>query len=147
MLAQREGFMISPASAAKFGDNLGQNPVGTGPFVFKSWTPGQQIVVERNPDYWEPGKPYLDRVVFMLISNAAIGIPRLVTRGSRFRRRADACRHPAAGEAERHHSFAEPGQPLARPANARRPARLSTIRSSVRRWRTPSTGSAWSISS
>jgi peptide/nickel transport system substrate-binding protein len=80
MLAQREGFMISPASAAKFGDNLGQNPVGTGPFVFKSWTPGQQIVVERNPDYWEPGKPYLDRVVFMLISNAAIGIPRLVTR-------------------------------------------------------------------
>jgi peptide/nickel transport system substrate-binding protein len=80
LLGQREGFMMSPASAAKFGDNVGQNPVGTGPFVFKSWTPGQQIVVERNPDYWEPGKPYLDRVVFMLISNAALGIPRLVTK-------------------------------------------------------------------
>lgn len=80
MLAQREGFMISPAAAEKFGANLGQNPVGSGPFVFKSWAPGQQMVVERNPDYWEPGKPYLDRVVFMLISNAAVGIPRLLTR-------------------------------------------------------------------
>jgi peptide/nickel transport system substrate-binding protein len=80
MLAQREGFMISKAAAEKFGDDLGQNPVGTGPFVFKSWMPGQQIVVERNPGYWEPGKPYLDRVVFMLISNAAVGIPRLLTR-------------------------------------------------------------------
>jgi len=80
LLAQREGFMISIASAEKFGDNLGQNPVGTGPFVFKAWTPAQQIVVERNPDYWEPGKPYLDRIVFMLISNAALGIPRLHTR-------------------------------------------------------------------
>ena len=72
--------MISTAAAAKLGDNLAQSPVGTGPFVIKSWTPGQQIVVERNPDYWEPGKPYLDRVVFMLISNAALGIPRLITR-------------------------------------------------------------------
>lgn len=80
MLAQREGFMISPAAAEKHGDALGQNPVGTGPFLFRSWTPGQQIVIERNPDYWEPGKPYLDRVVFALISNAAVGISRLATR-------------------------------------------------------------------
>jgi peptide/nickel transport system substrate-binding protein len=80
MLAQREGFMISMAAAEKFGNDLGQNPVGTGPFVFKSWMSGQQIVVERNPGYWEPGKPYLDRIAFMLISNAAVGIPRLLTR-------------------------------------------------------------------
>jgi peptide/nickel transport system substrate-binding protein len=79
MLAQREGFMISPAAAEKYGENLGQNPVGTGPFIFKSWTPGQQIIVERNRDYWEDGKPYLDQVVFMLISNAAVSVPRLLT--------------------------------------------------------------------
>jgi peptide/nickel transport system substrate-binding protein len=84
MLAQREGFMISPASAEKYGENLGQNPVGTGPFIFRSWTPNQQIVVERNPDYWEPGKPYLDKVVFMLISNSAVAVPRLLTKEADF---------------------------------------------------------------
>ena len=80
MLAQREGFMISPTAAEKFGADLGQNPVGTGPFVFRSWTQGQRIVLEKNLDYWEPGKPYLDAITFMLISNAAVSVPRLLTR-------------------------------------------------------------------
>ncbi len=30
----------------------GRAPIGTGPFVFDSWTPGQEIVFTRNPDYW-----------------------------------------------------------------------------------------------
>jgi peptide/nickel transport system substrate-binding protein len=38
-------------------------PVGTGPFMFKSFTPGQQSVFVRNPDYWQHGKPYFDEVV------------------------------------------------------------------------------------
>lgn len=80
MLGQREGFMASPRSAERYGEGLGQNPVGTGPFVFKEWSPGSRIVVERNPDYWEPGKPYLDRIVFVLTSNSVVGIQRLVTR-------------------------------------------------------------------
>jgi len=80
MLAQREGCMISPQAVEKYGADFGQNPVGTGPFVFKSWTQGQQIVVEKNREYWEPGKPYLDGVTIMLMSNSAVGIPRLLTR-------------------------------------------------------------------
>ena len=46
----------TPASIAK-------NPVGTGPFKFKSFTPGQQSVFVRNDDYWESGKPYVDQLV------------------------------------------------------------------------------------
>ena len=46
-------------------------PVGTGPFVFKEWSRGNHIVLERNPDYWQKGKPYLDRVVFRVIPDAA----------------------------------------------------------------------------
>jgi peptide/nickel transport system substrate-binding protein len=38
-------------------------PIGTGPFKFVSFTPGKRSVFERNPDYWESGKPYLDRVI------------------------------------------------------------------------------------
>jgi len=46
-------------------------PVGTGPFIFKEWKKGQYIVLERNPDYWEAGKPYLDRIIFRTIPDEA----------------------------------------------------------------------------
>ncbi len=35
-------------------------PVGTGPFMFKSFTPGQRSVFTRNPHYWRTGLPYVD---------------------------------------------------------------------------------------
>jgi peptide/nickel transport system substrate-binding protein len=34
--------------------------IGTGPFKFKSYTPGVEFRAERNPHYWKPGLPYLD---------------------------------------------------------------------------------------
>jgi peptide/nickel transport system substrate-binding protein len=37
-------------------------PNGTGPFKFQSFTPGQQSVFVRNPNYWRSGLPYLDTV-------------------------------------------------------------------------------------
>ncbi len=39
------------------------NPnVGTGPYVLKSFSPGQQSVHMRNPNYWRHGQPYFDEV-------------------------------------------------------------------------------------
>jgi len=46
-------------------------PVGTGPFRFKEWKKGQYIALERNPDYWDRGKPYLDGIVFRVIPDAS----------------------------------------------------------------------------
>ncbi len=46
-------------------------PIGTGPFVFKEWKKGEYVLLERNPDYWEPNKPYLDRIIFKVIPDAA----------------------------------------------------------------------------
>ena len=40
-----------------------RNPVGTGAFKLKSWASGDRLVLERNPAYWDKGKPYLDQVI------------------------------------------------------------------------------------
>jgi peptide/nickel transport system substrate-binding protein len=38
-------------------------PIGTGPFRFVTWERGNHIVLERNPDYWDAPRPFLDRLV------------------------------------------------------------------------------------
>jgi peptide/nickel transport system substrate-binding protein len=40
-----------------------KNPVGTGPYKYKSFTPGQQSVFTKNENYWQSGLPYTDEVV------------------------------------------------------------------------------------
>ncbi|CDZ41522.1 ABC transporter substrate-binding protein [Neorhizobium galegae] len=54
---------IIPASIAT-GDlkSLSTKAVGTGPFKLVSYEPDRLIVVERNPNYYDPARPYLDRV-------------------------------------------------------------------------------------
>src|SRR5581483_10457701 len=40
-------------------DELSTTPIGTGPFRFKSWSPGERLELVKNPDYFEPGLPKL----------------------------------------------------------------------------------------
>ena len=42
-------------------------PVGTGPFKLESYRTDQQVAMVRNPDYFKPGLPYLDRLVFRIV--------------------------------------------------------------------------------
>jgi len=51
-LAIFPAHLISPNSPA--GDAMQRHPVGTGPYRFLSWSPNQAIVLEANPDYWDP---------------------------------------------------------------------------------------------
>ena len=44
------------------------NPVGSGPYVFEKWDSGQQIVLEKNENYWDE-KPRVDRIVYKFINN------------------------------------------------------------------------------
>ncbi len=44
--------------------DIKKTAVGTGPFRVKEWIPGDHIIYERNPDYWEKGLPYLDKIMF-----------------------------------------------------------------------------------
>ena len=45
--------------------------IGTGPFILKEWVPGSHLIFDRNPDYWDAPKPYLDRVVLRVILDPA----------------------------------------------------------------------------
>jgi peptide/nickel transport system substrate-binding protein len=45
--------------------------IGTGPFVLKEWVRGSHAVLDRNANYWDKPKPYLDRVVFRFMPDAA----------------------------------------------------------------------------
>ena len=42
--------------------DMRQHPIGTGPFKFVEFKPNESIRVTRNPDYWKPGRPYLDGI-------------------------------------------------------------------------------------
>ncbi len=48
-----------------------QAPIGTGPFKFVSYTKGSEVRLERNPDYFKKGLPYLDAVVMRVIPDRA----------------------------------------------------------------------------
>ena len=52
-------------------DEFNRRPVGYGAFKFKEWVPGDRVVIEANPRSFL-GRPYLDRMVFRIIPEAAV---------------------------------------------------------------------------
>jgi peptide/nickel transport system substrate-binding protein len=67
----------SPTAVQAQGQNFGQNPVGSGPFKFKEWVPGDHITLVKNPNYQcflpyvtNKGAPYLDQVIWRDIPEA-----------------------------------------------------------------------------
>ena len=64
--------MISPQSVTAEGnanDNY-QNPVGTGPYTFESYTAGESVTVQKYADYWGE-EPHYDTVNFRIVPEAA----------------------------------------------------------------------------
>jgi peptide/nickel transport system substrate-binding protein len=61
------GHVVSKAAIEMYGAELTRNPVGTGPYRFVAWDAGSQIELEKNPDYWQAGKPSFERVVFKIV--------------------------------------------------------------------------------
>lgn len=56
-----------PSPKAVEADTQKRAPIGTGPFMFKEWKSGDSFIVEKNPNYWQKGRPYLDEIVFKLV--------------------------------------------------------------------------------
>jgi peptide/nickel transport system substrate-binding protein len=65
--------IISPTAFTKNPKEFLRNPVGTGPFKFVKWVKDDQIVLEKNKDYWDKSAgPYLDKVVFRSIPENSV---------------------------------------------------------------------------
>ena len=55
-------------------NEMRQHPIGTGPFKFVEFKPNEYIKVTKNPDYWKPGRPYLDGIEYTIIRDPATAV-------------------------------------------------------------------------
>lgn len=69
-LAHPVGAIISPAALDTYGDQFSSHPVGTGPFKFVEWKMGEELVLERNVDYFD-GAPQVAKVYFRVVPEDA----------------------------------------------------------------------------
>jgi peptide/nickel transport system substrate-binding protein len=64
MLSTMPGLIGSPTAIQELGEEFSRQPVGAGPYQLARWTPGEELVLEPNPDYWGEG-PHLDELRFV----------------------------------------------------------------------------------
>jgi ABC-type transport system substrate-binding protein len=69
--------IISPTSEKTWGKDVLRHPAGTGPFRFVTWEQNARIVLERNPHYFKPGLPYLDRLDYRVIKEGVTRVAAL----------------------------------------------------------------------
>ncbi len=78
-------MMIPPGYHAEVGDEgVEAAPVGTGPFMFVSYSVDDEVVLERNPNYWPDspkGQPMVDKVRIRVIPEGTVRIAELTTGG------------------------------------------------------------------
>lgn len=68
-LAIGPAAIVSPTAVKKWGTKFGRHPVGTGPYRFLEWIPGDRITLERFQDYWDqPAK--IRYLVLLLLPDA-----------------------------------------------------------------------------
>jgi ABC-type transport system substrate-binding protein len=62
-LAHGSGGIVSPTAVEEYGEDYPQHPTGTGPYMLENFTPGTELVLTANENYWgDP--PQLERIIF-----------------------------------------------------------------------------------
>ncbi|MCQ9389563.1 ABC transporter substrate-binding protein [Brevibacterium sp. 50QC2O2] len=80
--------ITSPTAVKKYGDQFNFHPVGSGPFMFDSYTVKNQLVLKANPDYnWGPptsahtGPPKIKKLIFQIITDPTVRVGSLRSGG------------------------------------------------------------------
>jgi peptide/nickel transport system substrate-binding protein len=63
--------IVFPREVLEEDGDLKKRQIGTGPFILKEHTRKVRIVLQRNPDYWDKGRPYADEYVILSTPDAA----------------------------------------------------------------------------
>jgi peptide/nickel transport system substrate-binding protein len=64
-------MFFSPTAYKQHGkDWMAEHPIGTGPFKYDSWTKDVDLKFVRNDNYWQSGKPYLDGIDIMFVTES-----------------------------------------------------------------------------
>lgn len=71
--------IASPQAIEQYAENFYEHPVGTGPFIFDSWTRNDKIVLKKNENYHVEGKPYLDQMIFTVVPDNSARLNTLIT--------------------------------------------------------------------
>ncbi len=72
-LSHRSMVIFSPTAYREHGEEwMATNLVGTGPFVQDEIVRGEHVKFVRNDNYWQDGKPYLDRVTIRIVPDVSV---------------------------------------------------------------------------
>jgi peptide/nickel transport system substrate-binding protein len=78
-VAQQLLFIGSPTAIKKEGASFGTHPVGAGPFILNTWIRNSTKTFTANPHYYQPGLPYLSKLVINIIPDESQGATALKT--------------------------------------------------------------------
>lgn len=69
-LAHPSAMIISPTALKKYGKDINLHPVGTGPFIFDAWHPGQTVSMKKYNDYWnKEDLAKVDSITFRVVTD------------------------------------------------------------------------------
>jgi peptide/nickel transport system substrate-binding protein len=82
---QNDKADTTPLKDNKYAQGQGESMVGTGPFMYKEWVPGDHITLVKNPHYWDPSNAaHLDQIVFKPIGDSTAKLQALQSGGIDF---------------------------------------------------------------
>jgi peptide/nickel transport system substrate-binding protein len=77
--ATTAGHVVPAAAIQQYGLDLLRNPVGTGPYTLANWEAGSEIVLEKNPNYWQEGKPHFEKFIYKIVTEGTTRVTGLKT--------------------------------------------------------------------
>jgi peptide/nickel transport system substrate-binding protein/oligopeptide transport system substrate-binding protein len=77
VLAINFASVVPKEAVESAGGDFGKKPVGSGTFILKDWTIGQQLVFEKNPNYYVKDMPHIDKFTVEVGQEPLVALLRL----------------------------------------------------------------------